>query len=359
LTKFSVDRYFIVDVRLRILNISAIEEYDTEKMYKIYDEWPSIARKSFDSQQKTFDYENIEHIVIAGMGGSGAIGDILSAILSKTKIHVNVIKGYILPTTVDVNTLVITISVSGNTVETLSALKSAHEKRSKIIAFSSGGKMSEYCKENKIEYRFVNQYHSPRASFTSYLYTILNVLHSTLKIKKQDILESIIELEKINGKINSLNLTNTNQSLNIAEKISGIPLIYYPFGLESAAIRFKNVIQENIKIHAIAEDIVEACHNGIVSWEKESNVNPILIQGKDDYMKTKERWVIIKEYFNENKIEYIEINSIEGSILSKLINLIYILDYASIYKAILMKTNPTPVKAIQTIKEKINGKENE
>ena len=193
----------------------------------------------FDSQQKTFDYENIEHIVIAGMGGSGAIGDILSAILSKTKIHVNVIKGYILPTTVDVNTLVITISVSGNTVETLSALKSAHKKRSKIIAFSSGGKMSEYCKENKIEYRFVNQYHSPRASFTSYLYTILNVLHSTLKIKKQDILESITELEKINEKINSSNLTNTNESLNIAEKISGIPLFYYPFGLESAAIRFK------------------------------------------------------------------------------------------------------------------------
>ena len=172
-------------------------------------------------------------------------------------------------------------------------------------------------------------------------------------------MESITELEKINEKINSSNLTNTNESLNIAEKISGIPLIYYPFGLESAAIRFKNVIQENIKIHAIAEDIVEACHNGIVSWEKESNVNPILIQGKDDYMKTKERWLIIKEYFNENKIEYIEINSIEGSILSKLINLIYILDYASIYKAILMKTNPTPVKAIQTIKEKINGKENE
>ena len=86
-------------------------------------------------------------------------------------------------------------------------------------------------------------------------------------------------------------------------------------------------------------------------------MNPILIQGKDDYIKTKERWEIIKEYFNENKIEYIEINSIEGSILSKLINLIYILDYSSIYKAILMKTNPTPVEAIQTIKEKINEKE--
>ena len=108
-----------------------------------------------------------------------------------------------------------------------------------------------------------------------------------------------------------------------------------------------------MKIHVIAEDVVEACHNGIVSWEKESNVNPILIQGKDDYVKTKERWLIIKNYFKKNKIEYIEINSIKGSILSKLVNLIYILDYSSIYKAVLMKTDPTPVKSIDFIKSKI------
>jgi len=335
------------------LNISTIEKYDLEKMYKIYDKWPEIARESFESNQNSVDFKNIEHIVIAGMGGSGAIGDILSATLSKTKIHVNVIKGYVLPATTNANTLVITVSVSGNTVETLSVLKSAHKIKSKIIAFSSGGKMAEYCTKNKIEHRVVTQYHSPRASFTSYLYTILNVLHSTLKIKKQDILESIMELENIKKTIDSSNLTNTNQSLNIAKKMSGIPLIYYPWGLESVAIRFKNVIQENIKIHVIAEDVVEACHNGIVSWEKESNVNPILIQGKNDYIKTKERWAIIKNYFNENKIKYIEIDSIEGSILSKLINLIYILDYSSIYKAVLMKTDPTPVKSIQYIKKRL------
>jgi glucose/mannose-6-phosphate isomerase len=335
------------------VDISTLEKYDLEKMYKIYDEWPKIARESFESKQKTFDFKNIEHIVIVGMGGSGAIGDMLSSILSKTKIYVDVVKGYVLPTTVNLNTLVITISVSGNTIETLSALKSAHKTKSKIIAFSSGGKMQKYCKEEEIEHRLVTQYHSPRASFTSYLYTILNVLHLTLKIKKQDIRESIIELENINKIINSSNLTNTNKSLNIAKKISGIPLIYYPFGLQSVAIRFKNTIQENIKIHAIAEDVVEACHNGIVSWEKESNVNPILIQGKDDYIKTKERWIIIKDYFNENKIKYIEIESIEGSILSKLINLIYILDYSSIYKAVLIKTDPTPVKSIQYIKKRL------
>jgi len=323
-------------------------------MYKIYDKWPKIARESFESNQIPISFEGIDHIVFAGMGGSGAIGDTFSSILSKSKIHVNVVKGYLLPTTVDSNTLVIAVSVSGNTVETLAVLDSAYKIKCKIIAFSSGGKMLEYCIKNKIEHKLVPQYHSPRASFTSYLYTMLKILHAGLEINRQDILESIKELESISKEVGSSNLTKSNPSLNLAENINGIPMIYYPFGLQSVAIRFKNVLQENAKIHAIAEDIVEACHNGIVSWEKENNVKPILIQGKDDYIKTKERWKIIKEYFHHNKIDNNEITSIKGSILSKLINLIYILDYCSIYKAILTETDPTPVKSIDFIKSRLS-----
>jgi glucose/mannose-6-phosphate isomerase len=335
------------------LNISTIEKYDIQKMYKIYDKWPEIARESFESNQTSIDFEGIDHIVFAGMGGSGAIGDMFEAILSKTKIHVNVVKGYVLPKTVNSNTVVITISASGNTAETLAILKSAWKIKCKIIAFSSGGKMLDYCIKNKIEHRNVDFYHSPRASFTSYLYTVLNVLHSTLKIKKDDILESIIELEKHKIKINSLNLTNNNISLNLAKWITNIPIIYYPNGLYAGAIRFKNILQENSKIHAIAEDIIESCHNGIVSWEKKSDIKPILIQGKDDHVTTKEKWKIIKEYFDKNKIEYKEIISIEGSILSKIVNLIYILDYCSIYNSILTKTDPTPVKSIDFIKSRV------
>ncbi|MEX0861691.1 SIS domain-containing protein [Nitrosopumilus sp.] len=330
-----------------------MDKIDTQGMYKIYDSWPEIARKSFESHHEPVDFDNIDHIVFAGMGGSGAIGDMFSSVLSKTKIHVNVVKGYLLPTTVDSNSLVIAVSVSGNTAETLTVLDSAFKLKSKVIAFSSGGKMLEYCKKNNIEHRLVTKYHSPRASFTSYLYTMLKVVHSKLEIKQEDILESITELEKIGKKISSTNLTENNPAINIAKEITGIPMIYYPFGLQSAAVRFKNVLQENAKIHATAEDVLEACHNGIVSWEKESNVKPFLIQGKDDHPKTKERWNIIKEYFNQNKIIYSEITSVEGSILSKLINLVYILDYCSIYKAILTGTDPTPVKSIDFIKKRL------
>ena len=335
------------------MDISTLEKYDSQKMYKIYDEWANIARESFESNQKPINFDNIDHIVFAGMGGSGAIGDIFASVLSKTNIHVNVVKGYLLPKTVNSNSLVITVSVSGNTTETLSVLKEAYKKKSQIIAFSSGGKMLDYCTKNKIDHRRVPQYHSPRSSFTSYLYTILKVLHSFLDIKYQDILESITELEKTCKKINSSNLTENNSALNLAKWIKDIPMIYYPHGLQPVAIRFKNSLQENCKIHAIAEDVIEACHNGIVSWEIESNVKPILIQGVDDYVKTKERWKVLKEYFKENNINFYEVNSIEGSILTKIINLIYFLDYTTLYFSVLSKVDPSPVKSIDYIKKNI------
>ena len=322
-------------------------------MYKVYNKWPEIAKKSFESQKDTENFENIEHIVFGGMGGSGAIGDMFESILSKTKIHVNVVKGYVLPETVNSNTLVIIVSVSGNTIETISLLKSAKKIGTKIIGFSSGGKIQEYCIKNNIKHILVPKFHSPRATFPSFLYTMLKVLYKTLKIKEDNIRDSIKKLEILQRKINSLNLTESNASLNLAKSIKLIPIIYYPFGLQSASIRFKNSLQENAKMHAACEDIIEASHNGIVSWEKKSDVMPILIRGSEDHIKTKERYEILKEFFIKKKIKYEEIISVEGNILSKLITLIYLLDYATIYKAVIEKIDPSPVKSIEFIKKNI------
>ena len=335
------------------MDILKLEKYDFQKIYEIYDKWPEIAKESFESEQEIEDFKNINHIVFAGMGGSGAIGDIFASILSKTEIHVNVVKGYVLPRTVNSKTLVIIVSVSGNTDETLTILKSAQKIGAKIISFTSGGKIQRYCFEEGINHRVVRKFHSPRATFPSYLYTILKVLHQTLKIKQELIKESIIELEKTKNIISSSNLDDSNPSLNIAKWMTSYPMIYYPFGLQSAAIRFKNSIQENVKMHAFTEDVIEASHNGIVSWEKESNILPILIRGKEDNVKTKERWEIMKEYFKNNDIDFKEIHSINGNILSKMINLIYLSDYATIYKASLNHTDPSPVKSIDFIKSKL------
>ncbi len=335
------------------MDISTLEKYDSQKMYKVYDKWPEIAKEAYESNLEPVDFHDIDHIVFAGMGGSGAIGDLFSSILSKSDIHVSVIKGYLLPKTVDKNTLVVTISISGNTSETLTVLDSAKKLDCSLIAFSSGGKMEEFCKNNKITFRKIPLIHSPRVSFINFTYSILKTLNSILPIGKNDIMESLNELNIMKTQIFSHNLSNSNPAINLARWITGIPIIYYPHGLQSVANRFKSSLQENSKTHAIMDEVAEACHNGIVSWEKSSVVQPILLQGKDDYIKTKERFEIIKEFFMENNIKFKEIHSGSGNILTKTVSLIYMLDYASIYRAILLKMDPSPIDLIDFVKSKI------
>jgi len=336
-----------------LLDLLTLDKYDAQGMYKVYDRWPQIAKESYESNLEPIDFRDIDHIVFSGMGGSGALGDIFSSILSKTDIHVNVVKGYHLPKTVDSNTLVVTTSISGNTAETLSVLDSARKTACKLIAFSSGGKTEEYCTKNNVEYRKIPMHHSPRASFPAFSYSILKTLNSIIPVKKEDISESINEIKNSQKLISSSNLGKSNPSLNLAEWINHIPLIYYPWGLQAAAIRFKASLQENAKIHAIAENVIEACHNGVVSWEKPSEIKPILLQGQDDDIKTKERWKILKEFFETKKIDYWEVSSVKGNILSKLITLIYHLDYTSIYLAVLNHTDPTPIGPIDFIKNRL------
>jgi glucose/mannose-6-phosphate isomerase len=330
-----------------------MDKIDSQGMYGIYDKWPEIAEDTCKSHLDSVDFKNIDHIVFAGMGGSGAIGDLFASLLSKTNIHVSLVKGYLLPKTVDKNTLIITTSVSGNTIETLTVLDSAKKLDCNIMGFSSGGKMENYCTKNQINYKKIELIHSPRTSFLKFSLSIMNVLNSILSIKKNHISETINELKKLRNEISSKNLSNSNSALNLANFISGIPLLYYPHGMQSSAIRFKSSMQENAKKHAIIEDIVEASHNGIVAWEKSSIIQPILLRGTHDYIKTKERFDIIKEFFDKNNIQFNEVNSVSGNILTKLITLTYLLDYASIYRAILSEIDPTPVSSINFIKNRI------
>ena len=335
------------------MEISDIQRYDSKKMYETYDYWPKLAKEYYEKDFSKLEIDGVDHIVFAGMGGSGTIGDIISSILSKTNIHVNVVKGYLLPKTVDSDTLVVATSISGNTDEVLSILKNSKNTKARFISFSSDGDLEKVSIENNIKHIKIPQSHSPRASLPSFLYSILNVLENVIPIKKNDIMESISKLEQTQKLISSSNLNEKNLSLSLANWIKNIPIIYYPWGLQATAIRFKNSLQENAKIHTISEDVIEACHNGIVAWENKTDVQPILIQGYDDYIKTKERWKIFKEFLQSKQIDFKEINSEEGNILSKIMHLIYLLDYSTIYHAIESKIDPSPVKSIEFIKKRL------
>ena len=336
-----------------MLTSDQIKNIDTQDMYKTYENWPEIAKQSYYKKFDKLDVKDIDHIVFAGMGGSGTIGDIFSSILSKTNIHVSVVKGYSLPKTVNERTLIMCTSISGNTEETLSILENAKKSNARFVSMSSGGKMEDFCEKNNLKFYKIKKDHSPRASLLGFLYAALNIFEEIIQINKNDVNESIKSLYELKKGILVDSLYKKNMAIELAEWIKEIPMLYYPWGLESVAIRFKNSMQENAKKHVMYEDVIETCHNGIVSWEKSSNVQPILIRGSNDHKKTIERWDIIKEFFQEKNINYKEIFSVDGNILSKIVCLIYILDMTSIYNAVIGKIDPSPVNSIDFIKDKL------
>ena len=330
---------------------------DKSKMYTVYDKWPELAQNAYkpNLQQLPITYDGtITDIVFAGMGGSGAIGDIFASILSKTAMHVTVTKGYELPKTINKNTLIVTTSISGNTQETLTILKAAVKTDAKTIAVSSGGEIEQFCKRNNNRHIKIKQIHSPRASLVIAVFAMLKALEDILPIHKKDVTEAITRLKDVQKNISSHNSTDkNNDARNLAFLLNGIPLVYYPFGLQAAAVRFKNSFQENAKRHAMIEDIVEASHNGIVAWEMKSSVIPVMIIGSDDHPKTKQRQQILLDYFVEHGIMCEQIKTGQGGILAKLMELIYYCDYTSIYRAVYDKIDPTPVRSIKYVKDRL------
>ena len=75
------------------MNIEDLERFDPQKMYQTYDNWPIYSESAFRKEFSKIQLQDIDHVVLAGMGGSGAIGDVISAILSREDIHVSNVKG--------------------------------------------------------------------------------------------------------------------------------------------------------------------------------------------------------------------------------------------------------------------------
>ena len=74
-----------------MIDRSRLDKIDSLRISQVYDKWPEIAESSFNMNSEPIEYDKINHIVFAGMGGSGSLSDIFSAILSKSNIHVSVV----------------------------------------------------------------------------------------------------------------------------------------------------------------------------------------------------------------------------------------------------------------------------
>ena len=64
-----------------MLDINTLKKFDSSLMHEAYDKWPQLARSAYESELNSVSFDNIDHIILVGMGGSGAVCGVLSGIL--------------------------------------------------------------------------------------------------------------------------------------------------------------------------------------------------------------------------------------------------------------------------------------
>ena len=129
-----------------------VKKYDVSNMRDSILSFPNQLNnmiKKIDSFQLNNKFDQIDNILILGMGGS-AIGAEICQVLIKDKCKIPIIinRNYIIPNWVNKKTLVIASSYSGNTEETVEAYLNTLKLTVNIIVISTGGKLSKLAKNN-------------------------------------------------------------------------------------------------------------------------------------------------------------------------------------------------------------------
>lgn len=345
--------------------LAKIEKLDQKDMHGLLESFPLQLKKSIALTHsfplpnwKNFKFENI---VLAGMGGSAIGGDLVRSYLTyQLKIPFRISRHYLLPNFVSQNSLVLVSSYSGNTEETLSAYAIAKKRKAKIIAITSGGKLFQLTRQDKIPVLLVPGRLPPRAALGYSLGALLILFSRFGLIKNQTVLikEAASLLAKQNKKYVKLNPTSKNSAKKLAIRLyQKIPIIYSGYDyLDTVAIRWKQQICENAKNLAFVNFFPEFNHNELVGWQND-NLKPdftvLFLKNKDDHKRIKARMDIVKEIIESQKIEVIEIESQGKNLLSRMLYLIQLGDWTSYYLAILNGVDPTPIKVIDYLKSQL------
>lgn len=321
-------------------------EYDQEQAIKVLRAFPEQIREGYNLG-KIILKKPINKIIIAGMGGSGITGDLTKIILRDKPIRTEVIKDYEVPKWVDEETLIIAVSYSGNTEETIAAYKEATRKGAEAVIISSGGKLAEIAKTNNHHHIKIPSGYQPRMALGYLFFPILRLLETNKIIEPQE--------TAVNNLINILRKTNLYpKAIELSEKIKGkTPIIWSAKWFSPIAYRWKTQINENAKAPAFWHELSELNHNEILGFKnKNSDYIIIILSTDEDHHRIKKRITITKEILQKQGIPTIELG-IKGGLLNKIFTTIHLGDLTSYFLALRLETDPTPVTTIEELKKQL------
>lgn len=300
----------------------------------------------------------VENVLISGLGGSAISGDIIvDWIWEKSSIPIIVNRDYKLPQFAGEKTVVITVSYSGNTFETLNQFYEAYKRKCILFSVSSGGKLMKASERLKIPFLKVKESLPPRAALPCLLPAVTYILskfeHSILISELEAAANKMDEVKK---EVGFHRKVEENPAKKMALNIIGkYPVIYAFANMGSVARRIKDQINENSKVSAKFDFLPEACHNEIEGafFPVKENLCFLFIEPQEKIEK-----VISEEFkkvLRENGFINIYDIPVKGETkIEKILTSIYFGDFTSFYLSLAYNVDPTVTKNIQKYKNGVS-----
>ncbi len=306
-------------------------------------------------------YTQVQSVVITGMGASGIGGDMLQTLLGpRIEVPIVVNKGYEMPGFVDNRTLVIAISYSGTTEETLSAASAALAHGAKVIVVTSGGRLEEMARDGGLPLIKVPPGMLARSALAYMFFPLIAILKAagiTQGIDGEGELVSLLADKRHSYKPES------EQSFNLAKQLASrihgsLPVIYGGEELSgAAAMRWKGQFNENGKMLAFANVFPEINHNETVGFSNPrdilSRVHLIFLRDKQDHPGILARMEETRSQLGSELGGITEVWAEGHSEAARLFSLIYLGDYVSLYLALANEVDPAEVERSDFMKARM------
>lgn len=353
-------------------NQSVFKSYQKFKTDQSIADLPEQISEAFAAWQKArlpLTWLGFKNIVVIGMGGSNLASEVALAVFQNDlKIPLILWRDYGLPGWVGKNTLVIAISYSGQTEETINGLNEAIKRRAKIFCLATGGQIIALAKKHRLPYCQLSLKHNPslqpRLGIGSQLGAILALLNKLKLIKLSGAKLNLIlaDLKKQNQLFLPTAPSAKNKAKNLAQKFFGFaPLIISADFLGGNGHVLVNQINESAKNLAESHVLPEMNHHLLEALELPAaalkNFKVLILNSRLYPVKIQQRIAITKKVLNKKKIAEVEYLVKGDDKLAAALAVLLLGSWLSFYLAVLNKKDPNIVPWVKYFKEELRKAE--
>jgi glucose/mannose-6-phosphate isomerase len=308
-------------------------------------------------------WAGLRSVVVCGMGGSGVAGDLVRSLLgAELPVPLVVVKGYALPGFCGPDTLVVAVSYSGDTEETLAAYGEALARRCRVVAVSAGGELAERAGRDGVpRVALPPDAPVPRAAVGHLTGAVLGVLEAAgvAPAVAPRAERAAVTLEELAARLGPERGTAENEAKSVARwLLGGTPVVWGSEGVgEGPALRWKTQLNENAKVPAFHAVLPELDHNEVEGWSPGagSGHRVVVLRHPGEHPRVAARVEATLASVRASGLEARAVHAEGETPFEWVLSLVMKGDFASVYLAVARGVDPTPVPVLTGLKERLRG----